>query len=221
MISPMITRKLKAVAIVCLITIISACSAKDEVGSKSEFADKTVFRSQSDFINQTETGSQISGRKVSKGQTATVRTAGFGNSIDVSGFSDSRYGQPFVQFPDREMQVQGGDAGILVEREVARVLGTQGFVINEDSDVRVSGSVEKWQGVVSSGRVSEVQARAVVTVDVVNDRTKRTFKGRYNGRAHLKGPKLDEPRIVSVTNRAMKEALDQMFKDKKFQSVLR
>jgi len=136
--------------------------------------------------------------------------------VRVLPFIDDRKSHEIGEISGRKLSSEG-TVSYVVRRMFEEEIKSGGGSLVEFSDKSVSGAIKNWRIEVTPGFPSSVtEATAEVELTISSQDQGTLYRGRYSGFSSMRNPFLSEAKIEEVLGQAMRFAVYEAFKDRKF-----
>lgn len=152
---------------------------------------------------------------------ATQELAQYDATVAMDGFNDERLSveEPGEQLKGELVQPYG-DISAVVEQGAIKALRRRGVVFSDRSWVSLRGEISKWQSVVHSTAMVEIESQAQLRVQVFDRKGDVVYSGNYAGARSSRFPVASEQDVKDSLALAMRQAIDQMATDEQLLRAL-
>lgn len=144
-----------------------------------------------------------------------------GLKIRIDSFEDMRSTSSIAKVDGREVRAEG-NVGLSVQQAVERQIKIQGARLSLFNTPSIKGTVREWRIVVKPDfPSSKANAKAAISIDLMDTEGKKIYSGNYAGNMSVENPLLLQDKVEGILGEAMLNAINRFLNDPKFISKLR
>lgn len=125
---------------------------------------------------------------------------------------DLRSNKKFLSFDNQFFETHA-DIGPVVREVLSKVLVESGFKYSNNAKVIFKVNVVKWESLVKSGLISDLDSVAELQLNLFQRNGKKIYTGKYVGEAKVQSSSLSNEELSKSLGLAMREAVMKISQD--------